>query len=64
MCLQKALEMGGLELRADKAEAIQTTSMKSIVSLMGKKVDPNKAEGVEGTLVLHFVDTQVHLDNG
>ena len=56
--------MGGLELRANKAEAIQTTSMKSIVSLMGKKVDPNKAEGVEGTLMLHFVDTQVHQDQG
>ena len=33
--------------------------MKSLISLMPYRVDPKKAEGVEGTLVLDFHDTGV-----
>ena len=52
--------MEGLQLKLDKKEAIKSTPMKSIMSLMPLRVDPKKAEGVQGTLVLNFVDTKVN----
>lgn len=56
--LTQALETDGLKLELQKADGVRSASMTQIIGFMAKKVDPKKAEGVEGTLVLHFVDTQ------
>ena len=59
----QALEMNGLELKVNKEDGIRTSRMSQIISLLPNKVDPKKAQGVTGTLVLYFVDTEVGNNN-
>lgn len=56
--LTQALETNGLELKTNKEDGVRSARMSQIIGLMPKKVDPKKAEGVFGTLVLNFVDTE------
>merc|ERR1719369_124066 len=56
--LTQALETNGLELKTNKEDGVRSARMSQIIGLMPKKVDPKKAEGVSGTLVLNFVDTE------
>ena len=60
MKFNQALETGGLEIKSNKKQSIFSTPMKTLVSYMPLQVNPEKADGVEGILILHFTDTQVN----
>jgi len=56
--LTQALETNGMQIQGNRADGIRSAPMKSLFSLMPNRVDPKKAEGVEGSLMFHFTDTQ------
>lgn len=55
----QAAETDGLEIELNKKQGILSAPMKTLVSHMPLQVVPEKADGVEGVLILHFTDSQV-----